>query len=261
MYDKFFHIVQKYGGDKGNRGFTCWNQLLMMLFGQLSNRDSLRNLTTIVAAHKSKAYHLGLGKAVNVSTIARANANRNYKIFEKFAMYMIDYARHIRVNADFEVNTGGNIYAFDSSTISLCLSVFWWATYKRNAGAVKIHTLLDVKTQIPCFMPVTPASTNDIKAMEDIPYERNGFYIFDRGYNSFAGLYRIHRLEAFFVFMARDKLKFRRIYSLPCDKKSVRCDHIGGFSTGKSPKLYPEKLRKMRYLRCRNGQGIYVPDK
>jgi len=144
--NKFFRIVQKYKGDKGNRGFTCWNQLLMMLFGQLSNRESLRDLTTIIEAHKSKAYHLGFGKAVNVSTIARANANRNYKIFEEFAMYMIDYARRIRANADFEVNTDGNVYAFDSSTISLCLSVFWWATYKRNAGAVKIHTLLDIKT-------------------------------------------------------------------------------------------------------------------
>jgi hypothetical protein len=206
--NKFFCIVQKYDGDKGNRGFTCWNQLLQMLFGQLSNRNSLRDLTIIVEAHKSKACHLGLGKAVNISTIARANAGRNCKIFEEFAMYMIDYARRIRANSDFEINTGGNVYAFDSSTISLCLSVFWWATCKRNAGAVKIHTLLDVKTQIPCFMLVTPTSVNDIKAMEHIPYERNGFYIFDRGYNSFSDLYRIHRLGAFFVFRARSKLKF-----------------------------------------------------
>ena len=245
--NKFYRIVQKYDGDKGNRGFTCWNQLLMMLFGQLSNRDSLRDLVTIIDAHKSKAYHLGFSKAVNLSTIARANANRNYKIFEEFAMYMIEYARRIRANADFEVNTGGNVYAFDSSTISLCLSVFWWATYKRNAGALKIHTLLDIKTQIPCFMLVTPASTNDIKAMEYIPYERNGFYIFDRGYNSFADLYRIHCLGAFFVFRAREKLKFRRIYSRHCDKTSVKCDQIGVFTTGKSPKLYPKKLRKIRY--------------
>jgi hypothetical protein len=245
--NRFFRIVQKYGGDKGCRDFTCWNQLLTMLFGQLSNRDSLRDLATIVDAHKSKAYHLGLGKAVNVSTVARANARRNYKIFEEFAMYMMDYARRICANAGFEVDTGGHVYAFDSSTISLCLNVFWWATYKRNAGAVKIYTLPDIKTQIPCFMLVTPASTNDIKAMEHIPYERNGFYIFDRGYNSFAGLYRIHRLGAFFVFRARDKLKFRRMYSRSCDRKSVRCEQTGVFTTGNSPKLYPEKLRRIRY--------------
>jgi hypothetical protein len=246
-HNKFRRIVNKYSGDKSNRGFSCWNQLLMLLLGQLSNRESLRDLVTIIEAHKSKVYHLGLGSVVHLSSIARANARRDYRIFEEFAMYMIDYARRIRSDAEFEVNVRGNVYAFDSSIISLCLSVFWWATYKRNAGAVKIHTLLDIKTQIPCFMLVTPASTNDIKVMAHIPYERDGFYIFDRGYNSFADLYKIHLTGAFFVFRARDKLKFRRIYSRPCDKRNVKCDHIGVFTAGKSPVLYPEKLRKVRY--------------
>jgi len=246
-YDKFSYIVQKYNGDKGNRGFTCWNQLLMMIFGQLSHRDSLRDLMTIVEAHKSKAYHLGFGRCVNLSTIARANASRDYRIFEEFAMYIIGYARRIRADAEFEIQTEGNIYAFDSSTISLCLSIFWWATYKRNKAAVKIHTMLDVKTQIPSFILVTPASTNDIKAMGHIPYEKGSFYIFDRGYNSFSDLYRIHRLEAYFILRARDNLKFKRIYSRRCDNKSIKCDQIGVFTTGKSPSLYPEKLRKIRY--------------
>jgi transposase len=219
----------------------------MMLFGQLSNRDSLRDLMIIVEAHKSKACHLGFGRCVNLSTIARANANRDYRIFEEFAMYIVAYARRIRANAEFEVKTQGNIYAFDSSTISLCLSVFWWATYKRNKGAIKIHTMLDIKTQMPCFMLVTLASTNDIKAMKHITYEKDSFYIFDRGYNSFADLYRIHLLGAYFIFRARDNLKFKRIYSRPCDKKSVKCDQIGVFTTGKSPSFYPEKLRKIRY--------------
>jgi transposase len=246
-HHKFEDLVMQYNGNKGNRGFTCWNQLLMMIFGQLSNRDSLRDLMTIIEAHKSKAYHLGFGRCVNLSTIARANASRDYRIFEEFAMYIIAYARRIRANAEFEVKTEGDIYAFDSSTISLCLSVFWWATYKQNKGAIKIHTMLDVKTHIPCFMLVTPASTNDIKAMEHIPYEQGSYYIFDRGYNSFADLYRIHRLEAYFIFRARYNLKFKRIYSRHCDKKNVKCDQIGVFTTGKSPKLYPEKLRKVRY--------------
>ena len=245
--NQFNYIVRKHAGDKRNRGFSCWNQLLMMLFGQLSNRDSLRDLVTIVEAHKSKAYHLGFGRCVNLSTIARANASRDCRIFEEFAMYIVSYARRIRANDEFMVKTEGSIYAFDSSIISLCLSVFWWATYKRNAGAVRIHTLLDIKTQIPCFMLVTPASTNDIKAMEHIPYEKGSFYIFDRGYNSFGDLYRIHRLEAYFILRARDNLKFKRIYSKRCDKKSIKCDQIGVFTTGKSPSLYPEKLRKIRY--------------
>lgn len=155
-------------------------------------------------------------------------------------MYMVAYARRIRADTAFDVQTDGNIYAFDSSIIALCLSVFWWAAYKRDAGAVKLHTLLDVRTQIPCFMLVTPASVNDIQGMGHIPYERNSFYIFDRGYNSFGDLYKIHLLDAFFVFRARSRLKFRRIYSRPCDRQCVKSDHIGMF-------MYPEKLRKIRY--------------
>lgn len=251
-YDKFAYIVKKYNADKGNRGFTCWNQMLLMIFGQLSNRQSLRDLITVVNAHKSKAYHLGFGKAVSLSTLARANANRDYRVFEEFATYIIGYARRIRANIEFEVKTQGNIYAFDSSTISLCLSVFWWAKYKRNSGAIKIHTMVDVKTQIPCFMLITPAAVNDIKAMEHIPYERNSFYIFDRAYNSFADLHRIHRLEAFFVLRARDNLKFKRLYSLPCEQMGVKSDQIGVFTTGKSPNLYPDKVRRIRYCDSEN---------
>ncbi len=245
--NKFFRIVQKYNGDKGTRGFTCWNQMLMMIFGQLSNRESLRDLITVIEAHSSKAYHLGFGRAVNLSTLARANQNRDWRIFEEFALHMIEKARQARADIQFEVKTGGNVYAFDSSTISLCLSVFWWATYKRAKGAVKLHTMLDVKRQIPCFMLVTPASTNDIKAMEHIPVEKGSFYIFDRGYNSFADLYRIHRLEAFFVLRARDNLQFKRLYSRLKVDKGIRSDHIGVFTTGKSPKHYPEKIRRIRY--------------
>ena len=118
-HHKFEDFVARYGGDKGNRGFTCWNQLLMMLFGQLSNRDSLRDLMTIIEAHKSKAYHLGFGRCINLSTLSKANVNRDYRIFEEFVMHMVNYARRLRVNAEFEVKTEGNIYAFDSSTISL----------------------------------------------------------------------------------------------------------------------------------------------
>jgi hypothetical protein len=246
--NKFFRIVQKYDGDKRNRGFSCWNQLLMMIFGQLSNRDSLRDLITVIEAHKTKAYHLGFGRPVNLSTISRANANRDYRIFEEFAMYIVNYARRLRANVDFEVKTEGNVYAFDTSTISLCLSVFWWATYKRNTGAVKLHTLLDVKTHIPCFMLVTPASVNDVNGMDYIDYQRGSYYIFDRGYNDFARLYNIHLHKAFFVFRAREKVKFRRIYSIKKEQNTgIKSDQIGVFTTGKSPERYPEKIRRIRY--------------
>lgn len=247
--NKFYRIVKQYDADRGNRGFTCWHQMLMMIFGQLSNRDSLRDLTTIIDAHKSKAYHLGLGKSVNLSTIARANANRNYRIFEEFAMYMIDHARRIRADAEFEVATEGNIYAFDSATISLCLSVFWWATHRKNKGAVKIHTLFDVKTQIPCFMLVTAASVNDMNAMDEIPYEQNAYYIFDRGYVDYKRLYNIVLRSSFFVVRAKKGLNFRRIYSHKIDTNTgVMCDQtikLTGFYPAKD---YPEKLRRVKFF-------------
>lgn len=247
--NKFYRIVKQYDGDKDNRCFTCWNQMLMMIFGQLSNRDSLRDLTTIIDAHKSKAYHLGLGKSVNLSTIARANANRNYRIFEEFAMYMIDHARRIRADAEFEVDIEGNIYAFDSSTISLCLSVFWWATHRKNRGAVKIHTLFDVKTQIPCFMLVTAASVNDMNAMDEIPYQPNAYYIFDRGYVDYKRLYNIVLHSSFFVVRAKKGLNFRRIYSHKIDTNTgVMCDQtikLTGFYPAKD---YPEKLRRVKFF-------------
>jgi len=245
--NRFNYIVRKHGGDKGTRSLSCWQQMLYMLFGQLSGRDSIRDLIAVLQAHKNKLHHLGMGSNIHSTTLLRANMNHTYRIFEQLAMQMIDRARRARADMIFEVETDGNVYAFDSSTISLCLSVFWWATFRKRKGAIKIHTLLDVRTQIPCFMLVTPASVNDIKAMEHIPYEENGFYIFDRGYNSFGDLYRIHCAGAFFVFRARGNLKFKRIYSRPCDRTSVRCDQIGRFSAGKSPQLYPEKLRRIKY--------------
>lgn len=218
----------------------------MMIFGQPSSRTSLRDLTTIIEAHRTKAYHLGFDRAVDLSTLARANARRPWRIFYKFAMHMIARARQLRADIEFEVKTNGYVYVFDSSTISLCLSVFWWARYKRNKGAIKLHTLLDVKTSIPCFVLVTPATTNDIRAMEHIPIESGSFYVFGRGYNSFTDLHRIHRLEAYFVVRAKSNLQFRLLYSRPRDGVGVRSNHIGVFSVGKSPENYPEKLRIIR---------------
>jgi len=246
--DRFERIVRKYEGNKGVRDFTCWNQMLCMIFGQLSARESLRDLMVVLEAHRAKAYHLGFGNRLCLTTLSRANINRSYKIYEDFASYMIGYARRVCANDNFEVEVDGNVYAFDSSTIDLCLSVFWWATFRRRKGAIKMHTLFDVKTSIPNFIHITPASVNDVKAMDYIPYEQGGYYIFDRGYNDFKRFYDIHQQKAFFVFRARGNLKFRRMYSLKADRASgIRSDQIGVFTAGKSPERYPEKIRRVRY--------------
>lgn len=244
----FDRIVQKHNGNKHIRTFTCWNQMLCMVFGQLTNRDSLRDLIVALDAHKAKSYHLGLGANVKLATLARANIRRNYKLYEEFAYHLIDYARRVCVCSDFEVKVDGNIYAFDSTTIDLCLSVFWWAEFRKTKGGIKMHTLYDVKTQIPSFIYITTASVNDVNAMDHIPYERGSYYIFDRGYNDFERLYRIQKHEAYFVLRARDNLKFNRMYSNSVDKEAgVKCDQIGTFANLKSFNRYPEKLRRIKY--------------
>lgn len=243
IFDRF---VEKYDGNKWVKHFSCWNQLLCMLFGQLTNRDSLRDLIVALDAHSSKSYHLGFGKIVTRSNLAKANETRNSKIFEAFAYHLIAIAKRKRANNDFEIK--GKIYAFDSSTIDLCLSVFWWATFRKTKAGIKLHTLFDITTQIPAFVHITPASMNDMKAMDYLVYEQNAFYIFDRGYVDYTRLYKITVHSAFFVIRAKSNLKFNRTYSLKIDKSTgVLCDQIGKLKGFYVSKQYPVKLRRVKF--------------
>jgi len=242
----FDGIVVKYLGNKYVRHFTCWNQLLCMIFGQLTNRDSLRDLIVAIEAHSRKTYHLGFGKSVTRSNFAKANENRSSKIFEEFAYYLIGIARGKRSNDSFEIK--GKVYAFDSSTIDLCLNVFWWAKFRKAKGGVKLHTLYDITTQIPAFIHITTASVNDMNAMDVIPYECEAYYVFDRGYVDFTRLYKITKHSAFFVIRAKSNLKFERMYSNKVDKTTgVQCDQIGKLTGFYVSKQYPEKLRRIKF--------------
>lgn len=203
---KFNRIVAKYDGDKYVKSFTCWNQLLTMMFGQLTNRESLRDLIVATEAHSGKLYHLGMGKSVTRSNLSKANEQRDFRIFEEFAYYMIDEARRKRQTEIFKL--GGNVYAFDSTTIDLCLAVFDWAKFRRKKGGIKMHTLYDIESQVPAFIHITTASVHDSKAMPHIPLEEGAYYIFDRGYNDFANLYRIHAIGACFVIRAKNNVKY-----------------------------------------------------
>lgn len=239
-------IVEKYSGDKSVRFFSCWNQLLCLIFGQLTNRDSLRDLIVAIDAHSRKTYHLGFGKSVTRSNLSKANENRNSKIFEEFAYYLIDIAQNKLKNDDFEIK--GKVYAFDSTTIDLCLNVFWWAKFRKAKGGIKMHTLFDVTTQIPAFIHITAATVNDVNAMDLIPYESDAYYIFDRGYVDYSRLYRITLLSAYFVVRAKSNLRFKRIYSQKVDKNTgVKNDQIGKLTGFYVSKDYPEKLRKVKY--------------
>lgn len=242
----FDGIVLKFKGNKYVKHFTCWNQLLCMIFGQLTNRDSLRDLLIAINAHSSKSYHLGFGKNVTLSNLAKANLNRNSKIFEEFAYYLIAIARKTRANDDFQIK--GQVYAFDSTTIDLCLSVFWWAKFRKYKGGIKLHTLFDINTQIPAFVLITPASVHDVNALDDLVYESGSYYILDRGYVDFTRLYRLTQHSATFVVRAKSNLKFNRMYSQNCDKSSgVKSDQIGKLSGFYVSKQYPEKLRRVKF--------------
>lgn len=242
----FDNLVEKYNGNKYVKHFTCWNQLLCMVFGQLTNRDSLRDLILIIDAHSQKSYHLGFGKSVTRSNLAKANERRSCKLFEEFAYYLVDIARKKRANDDFAIK--GKVYAFDSSTIDLCLSVFWWAKFRSTKAGIKLHTLYDVTTQIPAFIHITAATVNDVNAMDVIPYEAGAYYVFDRGYVDYARLYRIAQLSAYFVIRAKSNLKFKRMYSNKVDKSAgVQCDQIGKLSGFYTSKEYPEKLRRIKF--------------
>jgi hypothetical protein len=249
----FDGLVTKYSGNKYVRHFTCWSQLLCMIFGQLTNRESLRDLIVAVEAHSGKTYHLGFGRSVTRSNLAKANEKRNSKIFEEFAYHLIDVSRNKRANDNFEIK--GKVYAFDSSTIDLCLSVFWWAKFRKTKGGIKLHTLYDITTQIPAFIHITSASVNDMNAMDFIPYEHDAYYIFDRGYVDYTRLSQITSHSAYFVIRAKSNLKFDRMYSNKIDKRTgVQCDQIGKLTGFYVSKQYPEKLRRVKFFDQESGR-------
>ena len=246
LFDKF---VLEFDGNKKVRHFTCWNQLLCMMFGQLSNRDSLRDLIVCIEAHSSKYYHLGFGKNVSRSNLSRANENRDYRIYEQFAYEMIGIARKCCLkDSDFHLDIKSNVYAFDSSTIDLCLNVFWWATFRRAKAAVKLHTLYDVKTSIPAFVYITPAAVHDVNALDELTYEAGAYYILDRGYVDFERLYKIHQHSAFFITRAKKNIQLIRVYSSKVRKETgVQCDQTVKLRGFYSQQYYPEKIRRIKF--------------
>ena len=242
---KFNRIVAKYNGDKYVKHLTCWNQFLAMMFGQLSNRESLRDLIVALEAHHSKCYHLGMGKNVSKSSLARANQDRDYRIFEEFAFYLVSEVQGKSCVDIFKLD--GNVYAFDSTTIDLCLAVFWWAKFRKKKGGIKVHTLYDVETQIPTFFHITTASTHDSKAMNEIPYETDSYYIFDRAYNKFSQLFSINQIGAYFVVRAKKNLQSKTIKWKRRLPKNVLSDCTIELTTYKSSNDYPKRLRLVRY--------------
>lgn len=245
-------IVKKYQGDRYVKTFTCWNQLLVMMYGQLSGCDSLREVICIIDAIKSKSYHLGFGSGdIKLSNIAYANANRDYRIFEEFAYHMIRLAQSKRLDREFELH--GRFYAFDSTTIDLCLSLFQWAYFRKTKGGIKVHTLFDVVTQIPTYIHITEAKIHDVKAMDDIPYEPFAFYIFDKGYYDLDRLYKINIIDSYFVIRQKSRLNYEVVdgEDLLDGADNVLFDQTIRLTGYQTKKKYPAELRRIVY---------YAPD-
>jgi FOG: Transposase and inactivated derivatives len=245
----FDRCVEHYDGNKYVKHFTCWSQLLCMMFGQLSGRDSLRDLLVSISPHKSKFYHLGFGKNVSKTNLAFANEKRDYRIFEEFAYAMIKKARSCSLpDSDFKLDIAGPVYAFDSTLIDLCLKVFWWAEFRTAKAAIKIHTLIDVKTSIPCFVHITDGATHDVNGLDALKYENGGFYVLDRGYFDFKRLFNINTHGAYFITRSRNKLAFNRVTSRKVKKKKgILCDQTITLSNFYPSEKYPIPLRRIRF--------------
>ena len=244
----FDTIVQKFEGDKWIRTFSCWSHLLVMVFAQLIGCSSLRELICLLTAHRRKTKFLGFGDTpITRSNLSKANNTRDYRIFETFAYHMIGLAQKARINRIFSLH--GQFYAFDSTTVNLCLNVFCWATFRDNKGGIKIHTMLDIVTQVPTFLIITEAIVNDVNAMDSIPYERGAFYIFDKGYYDWDRLYYINQLRAFFVIRQKVNMQYEIDdgEDLLSGEDGVLLDQTVHFALAKTINNYPGKLRRVVY--------------
>ncbi len=245
----FHQCVDRYNGNYKVKSFSCLDQFLCMAFAQLTYRESLRDIEACLRGAKPKLYHMGIRGKVSRNTLAHANETRDWRIYADFAQILIKKARQLYAGEDFGLELDQTVYAFDSTTIDLCLSVFPWAKFRKNKAAVKLHTLLDLRGNIPVVISITSGRIHDINALDDLLFEAGAVYIFDRGYVDFARLYRIHQARAFYVIRAKSNFVFKRLYSRPVDKSTgVRADQIitvTGFYTLKD---YPDQLRRIRYF-------------
>jgi Transposase DDE domain/Domain of unknown function (DUF4372) len=247
-HHEFRKCVQRYAGNHRVRTFSCWDQFLCMTFAQLTFRESLRDIVACLRSRDRRLYHMGIRGTVSRSTLADANESRDWRIYADFAQVLITEARQRYGNEDLGVELANTVYALDSTTIDLCMTLFPWAHYKTTQHALKLHTLLDVRGQIPTFIRITPAQVHDVKVLDHLTPEAGAFYIMDRGYLDFERLYRWTQHGAFFVTRARKNFRFTRLVSRPIDKATgVQCDQTIALHWFYSVKGYPDQLRRIRY--------------
>jgi len=254
---KFRQCVNRYNGNYRVRSFKCYNQLLCMAFAQLTYRESLRDIECCLRAMREKLYHMGIRGKVSRSTLADANEVRDWRIYSDFAQILIHEARHLYAEDDFGLELNDTVYALDSSTIDLCLSLFPWARFRKTKAAVKLHTLLDLRGDIPTFIWITDGKVHDVNVLDHLVPEPGAIYVMDRAYLDFQRLYQMHQNLAIFVTRSKTNTGLRRLYSHKVDKTTgVRYDQTvvpTGFYTKKD---YPDKLRRIKYFDAEKGRAF-----
>jgi len=254
---QFRKCVDRYQGNYGIKNFSCWDQFLCMAFAQLTYRESLRDIETCMRALQNKLYHMGIRGKISRSTLADANEKRDWRIYADFAQILIHEAKKLYINEPFGVDIDETVYALDSTTIDLCLSLFPWAKFRKHKGAIKMHTLLNLRGSIPEFIRITDAKVHDVNILDELIPEPGSFYVMDRAYIDFKRLYLLNQYGAFFVVRAKRNLNFRRISSKKVDKSTgVLCDQIIVLTGIKTSKLYSEKLRRIKFFDSENNKTL-----
>jgi len=257
-HNEFLKCVKKYDGDYKTKHFSCWKHFLCMAFGQLTHRESLTDTIICLSANITKLYHLGIGRAISKSTLSKANENRNWRIYQDFALILIDHAKKLYDGySQLDVDIKNNIFIVDSTTIDLCLSIYPWAKFRKAKAAVKLHTMMDARTSIPDFIYISDGKMHDVNVLDHITIIADSFYILDRGYIDYSRLYRLHKAEAFFITRTKKNMDFERMYSAKVDKSTgVKCDQtikLTGFYTSED---YPEKLRRIKYYDAERSKAL-----
>lgn len=246
---EFRQCVARYTGDYKLKSFSCWDQFLCMAFAQLTYRESLRDIEACLRANQTKLYHMGIRGRVSRNTLANANSVRDWRIYADFAHLLINQARALYRDDEFSLALQQTVYALDATTIDLCLSLFPWAYFRKRKGAVKLHTLLDLRGNIPTVIIITHGLIHEVNILDQLTFEAGAFYLMDRAYLDFPRLHRLHLASAFFVTRARKRFDCQRLYSAPVDRTTgVMCDQIVTLSNPVPRAGYPDKLRRIRYF-------------
>lgn len=258
-HNEFNRCVARYQGNKSVRSFSCWDQFLAMGFAQLTYRESLRDIEVCLAAQHRKLYHAGFSGPVKRSTLANANESRDWRIYRDFAQSLIRIARPLYAHSELAQALDATAYAFDSTTIDLCLSLFPWAKFRKRKGAIKLHTLLEIHSSIPVFIAITAGTVHDVNLLDALVPEPGSFIVMDRGYLDFERLNRLHLALAFFVIRAKNNLTFRRRYSHAHDRQTgIRSDQTIVLTGPKTATLYPTALRRVHYYAAETDQRLVL---